>query len=206
MTNPWRTHDLPMTTRDFFMGLDPSELDGFSSEIEQFWRVFSESSEMSEAVKFEPTICMSYNFYQVLIFVGLPTSNYQTSWCWAKVCISRCGPGWGVILETQGFQKKHRVFFETLRILRVRRYKVYIYIFVIYIYYIYLHICIMNICRCPSADASQYPQSCPHSEVFDRYVCSLACWISRRMMLALLESSWRRSCLALWPWGVCTRK
>ena len=42
-----------------------------------------------------------------------------------------------------------------------------VYIYICKIYNIYLHIRIMNICRCPSADASQYPQSCPHSEVFD---------------------------------------
>lgn len=107
----FQTRDEPMTNPYdnpwFFHWLGPFRigwilLDFHWRLYKQFWEVFSESSGISG-------ICINCNF---LIFVRLPTSSHQTSMCWAKVCISRCGRSWGVILETQGFQTKHRVFFK----------------------------------------------------------------------------------------------
>lgn len=79
MTNPY---DNPW----FFHWLGPFRigwilLDFHWRLYKQFWEVFSESSGISG-------ICINCNF---LIFVRLPTSSHQTSMCWAKVCISRCG-------------------------------------------------------------------------------------------------------------------
>lgn len=94
----------------------------------------------------------------------------------AKCCVQRCKgiPGLEVAAEPEGsmhlgwrengHQIGHGTWGWVIRNIYIYMYTcIYICIFI----YIFTYICIMNICRCPSADASQYPQSCPHSEVFD---------------------------------------
>ena len=105
MTNPWFTHDNPW----FFYGFGPFRIGWiFIGTSAVLGGIFGEFRDVRGSQIRADTL----NKLQFLIFVGLRTSNYQTSRCWAKVCISRCVPGWGVILETQGFQKKPRVFLK----------------------------------------------------------------------------------------------